>query len=370
MSANDALLIFIDDQSAVAGWLRLDEGAVIARGAGLEGLPALGHPEAADPLKVVAIVPGELVAIHWFDVPEGLAPAQAAAAARLMASEISAQPFAEMHAAVGEPGEGGTVHTVALVPADTMARWIANLHAHGLDPETIVPETLLLKPPAEGFVRHNRGEIALFRGATDAFAIEPDLANLIVAGQPVETIDSAAFEAGLGDALAALPVNLRQGAFARRRRWKVEWPLLRRLGWLALALLAVTLAIQVASILRYTFAADALEDQAAAVARQAVPGAGGSAQLEERLVALRGSGVGYSAIAATVFGAVRDTANAELTAILYDRDGSLRVTVQGDGPATVDALRSRIEANGLVVSAGPLRSGGGRQIAELTVRAP
>ena len=369
MSANDALLIFVDAYGAIARWLQLRDGAVAARGAGRDELPPLAEA-GKDPLRIVAIVPGDSVSLHWLEIPEGLAPAQAVAAARLMASEISAQPLADMHAAVGGPIDDGNVRVVALAPMHAMAAWIGDLQAHGLDPDIVIPETLLIAPPADGFARYDAAAVPLYRGVTGAFALEAELADLIVAGQPVTTLDTKAFEAGLGGALAALPVNLRQGPFAKRRRWKIEWPLLRRLAWLALAILAVTLAIQIASILRYTFAADALEGEAAAVARQAVPGAGGSAQLEERLVALRGSGVGYSAIAATVFGAVRDTANAELTAILYDRDGSLRVTVQGDGPATIAALRSRIEASGLSVSAGPLRSGGGRQIAELTVRAP
>src|SRR3546814_7192178 len=62
------------------------------------------------------------------------------------------------------------------------------------------------------------------------------------------------------------PVNLRQGAFAKRRQWKVEWPLVRRMAWLVAGILLLTLAIQVASIFRYTFAADALEAETAAVA--------------------------------------------------------------------------------------------------------
>src|SRR3546814_14018053 len=70
------------------------------------------------------------------------------------------------------------------------------------------------------------------------------------------------------------PVNLRQGAFAKRRQWKVEWPLVRRMAWLVAGILLLTLAIQVASIFRYTFAADALEAEPAAVAASVLPGRG------------------------------------------------------------------------------------------------
>jgi general secretion pathway protein L len=91
-------------------------------------------------------------------------------------------------------------------------------------------------------------------------------------------------------------------------------------------------------------------------------------QLERRLTELRGSGAGYSAIASDLFAAVRATANAELTALIFEPDGTLRATIQGDSPATLDALRQRVEGSGYAVDLGALRSGGGRPTAELTVR--
>ena len=372
MSVSDAILAFLDRHNEVQGWLQLRDGGVVARGAALEGLPPLVDEETRKPVRLVAVVPGEAVSLHWLEVPGGLAPAQAAAAARLIAAEVSVQPLADMHVAVGPEQEGNLLRAVALVPAITMAGWIARLQPHGIDPDLVIPETLLLPPADEGFVRYHLGDVPLYRGASDAFSVEPELAELVVRDAPVATIDDRAFEEGLARAVAEVPVNLRQGAFAKRRRWRIEWKLVRRLALLSLAILLVTLAIQIAAIMRYTLAADALEIEANRIAAAALPGSRGAnaaARLEQRIVELKGSGVGYSGIASTVFSAVQGTPNAALTAVNFDRDGSLRVTAEGDSSATISALQQRIGTSGLSVEVGSMRTGAGRPSAEMVVRA-
>jgi general secretion pathway protein L len=371
LSASNALLIFLDPHSEFEGWLLLRGRDVAGRGTGLEGLPPLVDPDSNRPIGVVAVVPGEAVTLHWLEVPAGLAPAQAAAAARLMASEVSAQPLTDMHVAVGPEGEGSALRAVAIAPALGMAGWIGKLQAEGLDPDVIIPEPLLLPPPTEGFVRYDRGELPIYRGANEAFSLEPALAGLITAEAPVETIGHEAYESGLFAAVARPAVNLRQGAFAKRRRWKIEWKLVRRLALLLLATLVVTLAIQIVSIWRYTYAADALEMEANRIAGRALGSDAANAPeaLERRLTDLRGSGAGYASLASAMFGAIRATPNAELSAFAYERDGTMRTTVMADSPATLATLEQRVEASGFDAELGALRSGGGRPTADLTVRA-
>jgi general secretion pathway protein L len=362
---NDALLLFLGADEGFAGWLRLEGGVVSARGPGLDGLPATEGG-----LPIVAVVPGEAVTLHWIELPAGLAPAQAAAAARLMAAELSAQPIGEMHVAVGR--EAGGPRCTAIVPAAAMADWLERLAAAGFDPDLMVPEALLLPEPAEAIVRYDRGDMALYRGPALGFATEPELAALLLGEKAAIMLDGDAFEAGLSEALADPEVDLRQGPFARRRQWTLEWGVVRRLALLAAAILFVTLAIQIASILRYTFAADALEAETRRVAAAALPRSpainDASGDLEARLSELRGGGAGYGAIAATLFDAVRATPNAELSALTFSPDGSMRATVQADTPATLAALSARIEAGGFTVEAGVPRGGGGRQVSDLMVR--
>jgi general secretion pathway protein L len=325
-----------------------------------------------EPLRTVAVVPGEAVSIHWLEVPAGLAPAQAIAAARLMAADVSVQSITDLHVAVGPEVEGETARAVALVPAITMAGWLGRLQGHGIDPDAVIPEPLLLPRPDEGFIRYDRGDIPLFRSRNDAFHVEPELASLIVGDAPVETLGRDRFEAALGEQIAHPAVNLRQGAFAKRRRWRIEWPLIRRLVMLGLAILLVTLAIQVVSILRYTYAADALELEANGLASRTLGRSGpltnAPAMMEQRLTELRGAGAGYGSVASALFEAVRSTPNAELTAMTFAPDGTLRATIQGDTPATLTTLQGRLQATGLMVDQGPLRTGGGRPTVELTVR--
>lgn len=364
-----AILIFLDMRQQIEGWLHLAHDTIAARGTNLEGLPPLIDPETQRPIDVVAVVPGESVAVHWLEVPSGLAPAQAAAAARLMAAEASAQPLSEMHLAVGAE-DGDALRPVALVPALTMAGWLGRLQAAGLDPDIVIPEPLLLAPPKEGFVRYDRREVPLYRGAHDAFSVEPELAELVIAEAPVRSLGADAYERGLFEAVARPAVNLRQGEFAKRRKWKVEWHQVRRLALLLLAIVAVTLAIQIASIWRYTYAADALEQEANRIAGKALGAESvDPVQLERRLSELRGGGAGYAAIAASVFAAVRATPNAELSGIVYDRDGTMRLTVMADSTATIASFEQRIEAGGFEAEQGPMRVGGGRPTTDITVRA-
>jgi len=362
----DALLLFLGRGGGIEGWIRLAEGAIAARGAEFDvSDPVRGAP-------VVAVAPGEEVTLRWLDLPAGLSPAQAAGAARLMVAELSAQPVAELHVAVGrESGEGG-LRCVGLVPMETMRGWLAAVEGAGFEAERMVPETLLLRAPADGLATWEAGALRLYRGADEAFAIEPDLGDLLLAGRSTAALDAEAFEAGLAGALEEAPLDLRQGPFARRRDWRVAPARARRLAVLTAALLLVSLAVQVATIARYNFAADSAEAETRRVAAAALPRSPGVADppaaLRERLAELRGGGAGFGATVGALFDAVKATPNIELSALSFAPGGSLRATVQADSPAAIEALRQRVEASGFAAEAAAPRSGGGRRVADLTVR--
>jgi general secretion pathway protein L len=363
----EALLLFLGREGGFDGWLLLSDGAVAARGPELEALPARGKGA-----RVIAVVPGEQVTLHWLDLPSGLAPAQAQAAARLLAAELSADAMTEIHVAVGREEAAGVRRCVALVPAARIAEWLSRLQERRFDPDHIVPETLLLPPPAEGVLRFGRGGTSLYRGDELAFAMEPELAEMVVAGQPVVDVDPAWFEAQLDRAVSSPALDLRQGPFARRRSFKLERRRVRTLALLIAGILLLTLLIQIVTLFRYTYAADALEAETKRLAATALPRGASldpSRDLGRRIEELRGGGAGYGATASAVFAAIRATPNVELAALSFASDGSLRATVQGDTPASLAALVARIEEAGFTVASGPPRSGGGRQIGDLMVRA-
>ncbi|MGA9580566.1 MAG: type II secretion system protein GspL, partial [Allosphingosinicella sp.] len=70
----EALLLFLGRDGGIEGWIRLADGLVAARGAGLEGA------EVHRTVPVVAVPPGEAVTLRWLELPSGLSPAQAAGA--------------------------------------------------------------------------------------------------------------------------------------------------------------------------------------------------------------------------------------------------------------------------------------------------
>lgn len=372
MTADATLLFLLDDNDELGEWLLLRDGAVAERGSSFEAAAGRIGPAERSLIKVALAVPGSEVAVHWLELPGDLSTAQRAAAARLAVAGATAQSAESLHIAVGAAYSGSCA--VALVDAPRMAGWLARLQAAGFDPDLVLPQPLLLSPPAEGFVCHRRERgLPLFRGAADAFSVEPDLAAHIIGDAPLHPFDRARFEQELPAQTVDPAVNLRQGRFARRRSWTLEKGRLRRLLFLAFAMLFVLLATQVAATLRYTLAADAIEAELQRVAADAlgrdVALSDPARQLERGVAALGGGDAQFDALAAGLFAAVRETPNAELVALDYDARGTLRAAVGADAATTLDALRRRIEAAGLAAGVGPLETEGGRQRAEISVRA-
>lgn len=342
-------------------WARVEDGALV------EGE---GVPEAAD--GIVAVAPAEAVALHWAEFPTR-SEAQATAAARLLAAEASAAPVADLHVAVGPVGgggEGSPERPFGVVGLDAMRRWLAELARVGVDPVAIVPAPMLLPAPAEGYSRAELGGEGVVRGRSSGFADDDLLTGLVTVGVPPATLARA----DLADLLArpAPLLDLRQGAFAKRRKLSIDWRLLRRLAWYAGAILLMTLAIDLVRVAKYGFAADLLEARADALARQGLPRgttvSEPSRQLGERLAALRGPGQGFTASAAAVFAAAQAVPGSELTALSFEANGDLRLGVTTATEAGVNDLKRAIERAGFTVDAGTFQSAGGRVSGEFTVR--
>ncbi len=334
------LLVFADETGALGRWLMIDDGRVVERGDAREGLPAAA--------RNILAVPGTEISIHWLALAGDLTAAQAAAAARLMLADAAAEPLAGMHVAVGRSEHG--LAPAALVPNARMTGWIA-----ALDADAIVPAPMLIAAPEASFLRRDLGPAADYRGPAAAFSIESDLAEALTGDATVTPLAEADFEAALPAILEALPLDLRQGPFAKRRAWRLEAASWRRIAALALALVVLTLIVQIALLLRYASAADAAETEAAALA------GGGGASADPR--------PGFGRLSGALFEAIRSTPNVELSRIDYRRDGSLGATIMLDSPASLAALRARIEAAGLATDATEVRSAGGRPAADVMVRA-
>jgi general secretion pathway protein L len=352
-AAGDAtLLAFADAAGVPRRWRLLSGGAVIGRGDELAQLP-----EQRPWVRTMLAVPGTDVTLHWVELTEGLTAVQAAAAARLRLAEELPDAIGELHLAAGRRENGLTA--IAVTPAARMQAWLAGAAELGMEPDVILPSPMLLLPPGEGLVCYRGDEgPADYRGTARAFSLEDELAELVLGDFRVTEIGEDLREAGLGPALADPAVNLRQGAFARRREFVIDPVRVRWLVTLGLLLLTVSLMIQIVAIIRTTWAADHYEAEAKEV-RRALGAPGTQA---------RPAGASYGVAAAALFDAIRETPSAELSQIVYQPDGSLRASLLADSQATIDALRARVEARGMQAAGGVPTNLGGRAAGDITIR--
>ena len=353
-------LLFLPTAEIGWRWLRVDADTVVASG---EGVPANADP-------VIAVAPAEAVTLHWADLPSR-SPAQATAAARVLVSEASATPLGELHVAVGDEGAGE--RPIAVVGAAAMREWLAELASVGVDAASIVPAAMLVPRPDEGYSRAEIAGHGLVRGATSGFADEARLTDLVTGDTPPVTLDRNAVEAAVAAAAARPPLDLRQGPFARRRRVALDWRLIRRLVTLGLVILAVTLAIDLVRIVRFNLAASAAEEQADALARSGLPRGetvtDPDRQLVERLARVRGPGRGFSATVAAVASAVRGVPGSEITALSFEPNGDLNVSLAMQRESGATDVKRAIEAAGYTVRAGVFQSAAGRVSGQFTVTA-
>ncbi len=362
------VLLFLPGRDeAPLRWLRLDaEGRVAGRGEGTAGLADLAAAEG----PLVAVAPAGAVTLRRVALGAGLTQPQAAAAARLAASGLAAEPLEALHVAVDPQPDAAGMRQVAIARAEAVAGWLARLAEEGLQPARLLPAPMLLPAPAPGeAVATERDGLLWVRHGEAAFAAEPDVALAMLAGPP-RLLEAAAFEAGLAGALAAAGPDLLQGQFAPRARWAPDWPALRRIAALAAGIAVLVAAADLARGWRASIAAEAARAQAVALARPLLPAGARVTDPVAQLRALgadRGAAAGFGPRAAALFAAVRDAGGATLDSLEQLADGRLRAGLSSRSAADLAGIESRLDGMGLDAALGPVRLDGGRHRAELTV---
>lgn len=345
-SVTDACVLFLPTRPSDGyRWLKVGGGAIAARGDGV--------PTDLDGLPHIVIVSGEHVALHWAVLPDRSA-AQSVAAARATLADAVASPIGDLHVAVGREGDSAD-RPIALVDARWMQAWLDELAAHSIDADAIIPGPMLLPRPVEGFVKADLGIETVVRGAAIGFVDEPKLTGLVTGGIEPAMLDVDALEEAILQAVATPPLNLRQGAFAPRRPGVgVDWGQIKRLGWLAMTAILLTVGITLVDILRNNLGADSLDRQAESLARQGLRSGetvnDADRQLDERLLGLRGPGLGFTRTAGAVFTALRAVPASQATALSFDGTGSLRVSIATQGEGAANDVKRRIEAMGFTVT--------------------
>jgi general secretion pathway protein L len=361
----DTLVLFLPTSDLPWRWLHIAGTSVAARGDGFPDLVA--NADRAH----VAVVPADAVTLHWAELPDRSA-AQAITAARLLVAEASASPLADLHVAVGREGANAE-RPIGVVAAAQMQGWLEILAANGVDPDALFPAPMLLPRPESGYVRADLGGAGVVRGTTSGFADDARLTELVTGGVSPEVLPRDAIERAIVAAVADPALDLRQGAFARRRKIGIDWALIRRLGWLSAAIIGVTVLITLVLLIKYSTAANELERRNDLLARTGL--ARGEAvsdadrQLDARLERLRGGGQGFTRTTAAVFAAIQATPGTELRTLSFDSLGALRVTVGLQNEGQILDLRRRIDAAGFeATTQGQLVSTGGRLTGEVMVK--
>lgn len=362
---NDTLVLFLPSGQSPWRWLRIAGDRIAARGDGVPGF----DPEQRE--SAVAVAPAEAVTLHWADLPDR-STAQSVAAARLLAGDASIAPLAELHVAVGREKDG-VERPIGVVSSHWMRGALAALEAEGIDPDALIPAPMLLPRPEEGYVRADLGGEGVVRGTSSGFADEARLTELVTGGVAPTVLGREELEAAIVGAVAAPTLDLRQGEFARRTRPAIDWALVRRLIWLGVAILTVTLMISLVEIVKLNIAATAMEARADALARTALPRGetvnNADRQLGERLTRMRGAGLGFSGTAAAVYAAVGAAPGAELRALAFDGTGKLRATVAVQNEGMITDIIQRLRRQGFTVTQSTAQNSGGIFSIDLTVSA-
>jgi general secretion pathway protein L len=358
--ADVTTLLFLPSGDRPYRWMTLADDRVAGEG---EGLPAIDVEE-----PVIAVAPADAVTLHWAELPDRSA-AQAVAAARLVVAEASATPLGELHVAVGDEGDAN--RPIGVVAAGSMREWLAGLARSGVDPVAMIPAPMLLPRPQDGYIRARPAGEGVVRGPAMGFADEARLTELVTGGVEPEDLDRDALTRALLASAAMPSLDLRQGMFARRRRIGIDWALVRRLAALAGTILLVTLAIDLVRIAKYSFGADAVAARADALGATGLPRGETvtdiDRQLDERVSAVRGPGVGFTTTAAAVYATVRTVPGVELTGIDFSPNGSMRLSVTAERESLPTDLKRALERAGFDVTASTFTSAGGRVTGEMTV---
>lgn len=316
-----------------------------------------GRKEAA---LTVVVPAGDVLVLEVARVPGS--DATLARALPYAIEEQLAVPVETQHVAWARLDEPGRV-AVAVVALATLQGWLEGLRREGLEPDALVPESLLVpwQPGRVGLVVEGDRAVArlgrtrVFCGRTEEVlgVLDDDGAiDRIEVGAPGAPARAIEVYARTHAARTVPSLNLLQGAFAPR---KGRSGVRRAWAWAAAAaVVAGVLAITHVGIERARLAAqvDAQRAQMAELYRQLVPGDGPVASPEAFLAsALRAAGQGEDPLLLSL-GALSTGLALEgccrVQSIDY-RNRVLDAVVDAPDVAALDALRARLAGAGLPV---------------------
>jgi len=354
-------------------WWRIEHGAVGGRGTG-DIAPDL-VPDDTDPgFRVMALLPAADTSIRRMDMPD-LAPRQAETAARLKTSEETLGGIGQTHVAAGHEDTLPPSVLTAAIDRSLMTARLAMLAARGIDPDVVLPIGLVLPGDPDTAFAATLGAEKVIRLGDSVIPDEDAIAALILGEHAPATLDMAARDAALAGAFAAPPLNLRSGDFAKKRAALMADPAeLRRIGWLVLAVVLLSLAVPLVQLAKFSFGADAMESATLAEARGQFPDAAdlpaAEAAIDARLAELGVGGNRLSVPVSALYAALQSAPNATIRDLSYSNDGLVGAVLAAPANEEINQVLGALQRQGYLVTAQPRQDAGGGSVFDVTVRAP
>lgn len=365
MSGPDGLVVILPaDAEADPAWWRVIDGSIVSRSA---GAAMTGYGEAAAPLPVMLVVPQPAVTMRRVDLPADMPAAQARAVAPRMAREASIGEADGLHTVpcANDPA------TVAIVARDDIAHFIAWARLQGIEPDIILPAATILPESEEGYVIADMGGMKPLRGQGLFADAHDGWIDSLTANGPVRRFDADEVDAAVVAALAAPPVNLRSGEFARPRQSGIDAAWLKRLaiwiGFIALTALFISLAL----IAKYHMSAARLDAKAVEVARTVLPAANDATLAVEELDAMlarRGGGYRFTGPVAGLMVAMQSAPGVSLSTLSLGDDGLVHATLASPRAEDINMVLLAVQTAGFRITATSSADPGGRVVADITVK--
>lgn len=343
-------------------------GAVAARG---EVSIGVGPP--AEPMREVLIVPGSVVSARWLHLPTRNLN-QAKAAARLHLSDHLALADEDFHLAIG-PLEDDGHRLVVLVARRLMQAWMAGANLHGVVPDIVIPDHLVLPPPpGETLTGAMFGDLVAVRGRRMAMTLEPDLLAVVLKDREISILGPDELEPALAAAAGTPVINLLQDEFDPSRDSRLNWRNLQRAAVLAAILLLSVPILFGTQVLRDHLAAIGLERRAAREAAAVLPKGqvltDPAAQTRARLLELQlVAGGGPTALVANLFSALETIEAAQLESLVLAPDGSVRAQISYGQISDVELFRAAMREAGVTAREEATQEAGTRVVSDVILGA-
>jgi general secretion pathway protein L len=350
----------LDDDPTI---FRISEGVWEAAG------PLSAFVVTADDTAIMAVVAPQDVRNSWFTFPE-LEARQAMRVAKLRACEESIGP---VHCTAGVDFDGSLV-TAAIAP-EVMQYGLDRLTAQGVNPDIVIPLSLVLDTGSDGYARAELDGVAVLRGPGIAIPDEKMLRDIFVGADKAVDIEQSALQAMLLSAGAAPVLNMREGMFAKRegRVWTTSHQRMWILRIL-LAIFALSVMTTFVTLGRY-WSAISTENETALVAAQKIdPSIQDITQVESALVsALNRKGIvqgSFAPLSAALWRNVKASPNVSVRELRFTPDGILSVVLAGPTADNINKTLLGIQQDGFRITATPRQDASGSTLVDITMRMP